>query len=366
MLFVGVDLTSAFARRPRAIDLAILNDSLSCRFAQASWPDPALVTGRDPVSLRRLLATAIGDEPEQIWALDGPQGLAAIGQKMRHSERVLGTPGKTPDTLPPAASRGRPFGDYIRSSVDLFAALLAAQPAPLLAGLGDATVTNATLYEIFPGSEWTVLAGRRLPHKTSSAGRAARRALMSGLGVRGLPTLPTADQNDALVGAYLAWCTRHAPGLVDLRGLPPIHTGGELREGYILHAARAPESQPARPADATQANERELASEPASAEAVAEEDWASSESLVLKFTDYGLVHGTCPENRWLDAGVNYTCETIAPDEPERFELKPSPTFAGGRGWTVEPKIKALLTKLGYSAPPHLGEQNAVTLRIELV
>jgi hypothetical protein len=365
MLFVGVDLTSAFARRPRAIDIAILDDDLNCRFTQAAWPDPALVTGRDSVTLRRMLSTPIGDEASQVWAIDGPQGLAAAGQKMRHCERVLGTPGKTPDVLPVAAPGGRPFGDYIRSSVDFFAALLASQPALQLAGLGGTNVINATLYEIFPGSEWTVLAGRRLPHKTSSAGRATRRTLMSGLGIRGLPTLPTADENDALVGAYLAWCTRHAPGVIDLQGLAPIHSGGELREGYILHATKALESRAVMPVDTTQAEERDLAPESAHAEAT-QDDWPSCECLVLKLTDYGLVHGTCPENRWLDVGVDYTCETIAPDAPERFRLTHALTFAGGRGWTAEPKIKALLTKLGYSTPLHLGEHNAVTLRVKLM
>ena len=359
MLFVGVDLTSAFAQQPRAIDIAVLDDHRNCRFVRANWPQTASVTGRDAVVLRSMLSVPIGNEPNQVWAIDGPQGLASAGQTMRHCERVLGTPGHTPDTLPPAAPGGRPFGDYIRSSVDLFAALLAGQPALQLAGLGAATMTNATLYEIFPGSEWVVLAGRRQPHKTSNAGRAARRSLMSRLGVHGLPTNPTADENDAVVGAYLAWCTRHAPDVVNLRGLPPNHSQGELREGYILHAAAV------MPDDAAQAQALPPTPECARTDAALEDDWASSESLTLKLTDYGLVQGTCPENGWMVPGVDYTCKTIAPDPTVGFKLTHAANFPGGRGWTSEPKVKPLLRALGYSTPAHLGEQNAVTLKVRL-
>ena len=136
MLFVGIDLTSAFSQQPRAIDIALLDDHLNCRFVRAIWPQTASVTNRDTVVLRRMLSVPIGNEPKQVWAIDGPQGLASAGQTMRHCERVLGTPGHTPDMLPPLAPGSRPFGDYIRSSVDLFAALLSGQPALQLAGLG--------------------------------------------------------------------------------------------------------------------------------------------------------------------------------------------------------------------------------------
>jgi len=365
MLFVGVDLTSAFAQQPRAIDIAVLDDHRNCRFVRANWPQTASVTGRDTVVMRSMLSVPIGNEPNQVWAIDGPQGLASAGQTMRHCERVLGTPGHTPDMLPPAAPGGRPFGDYIRSSVDLFAALLAGQPALQLAGLGAATVMNATLYEIFPGSEWVVLAGRRLPHKTSNAGRAARRSLLSRLGIQRLPTNPTADENDAVVGAYLAWCTRHAPDAANLRGLPPNHSQGELREGYILHAAGVSHAGAVMPDDAAQGQALPSTPERARTDAELEDDWASSESLTLKLTDYGLIHGTCPENSWMVSFRDYACETIAPDPPERFQLTYAADFPGGRGWTSRPKVMALFKRLGYSTPAHLGEQNAVTLKVRL-
>jgi hypothetical protein len=364
MLFVGVDLTSAFVQKPRAIDIAVLDDHLNCRLVRANWPQTAIVTGRDRIVLRRMLSGPIGNEPNQVWAIDGPQGLASAGQTMRHCERVLGTPGHTPDTLPPASPGGFPFGDYIRSSVDLFAALLSGQPALQIVGLGAATVTNATLYEIFPGSEWVVLAGRRLPLKTSNAGRAARRFLLSRLGVLGLPTNPTADENDAVVGAYLSWCTRHAPNAVNLRGLPPNRSQGEIREGYILHATGV--SHPGAVMSDDVAQTLPPAPERARTDAAIEDDWASRESLSLKLTDYGLVHGTCPENSWMVSGVDYTCETVAPNPPERFQLTHAADFPGGRGWTQRPKVMELFKRLGYSTPTRLGEQNAVTLNVKLV
>jgi hypothetical protein len=357
MKFVGIDLTSAFARKPRAIDVAILDEDRNCRFVRAQWPSPEKVTGRDPVALGKMLSVPIDSEAGQVWAIDGPQGLAAVGQKTRHCERVLGTPGHSPDMLPPAVSGRRPFGDYIRSSVDLFAALLARRPVPQLAGLGSTTLANASLYEIFPGSDWIALAGRRLPKKNTVAGRISRRALLSRLGIQGLPKTPTADENDAAVGAYLAWCTRHAPDAVCLRGLPPVYSEGELREGYILHAAGGSKAI-AMPDDYTSFD--------ATPDPAHTEDWASSESLTLKLIDYGLVHGSCPENSWMQPGSDYSCEGIGPNSSEGFQLTHSASFSGGRGWRSEPTVKELLRRLGYPVEQALSKQDPVTLRLKLL
>jgi hypothetical protein len=219
---------------------------------------------------------------------------------------------------------------------------------------------SATLFEVFPGAEWRMLAGQALPKKASAAGRAARRALMVALGIHGVPELPTADENDALVAAYLAWCARHAVSKVVLRGSPPSQDGNQLREGYILHfdsSAVVDSAQLERPE--TPARPFDVPSESN------DDDWGSSDGLVLKLIDYGVVHGACPENRWLEPGTTYSGETLGPDPVERFRLTHSPTFAGGRGWKIEPSAKQLLAKLGYSTPPHLGEVNAVTLRIHV-
>ena len=345
MFFVGVDLTSAFAQRRRSVDIAVLNNELRCQLMWTDWPDASLVTKRDSAALSNMLAKSASEAQERVLAIDGPQGLAAIGQKMRHCEKELGTPGRSPDTLPSASAGGAPFQGYIRSSVDLFAALLGATPAPTLVGLNSPSDMEATLYEVFPGAEWTVIAGCRLPKKASRIGRIARRHILASLGISGLPEVPTPDMNDAAVGAYLAWCTRHAHDRVCLRGIPPTTSEGELREGCILHAAdtldEAMESQP-------------------------EEDWASDEDLSLKLTDTGLVHFTCPENSWMIPGTDYQCETLPPAESMRFQLKHSKKFSGDGGWTVEPTVPKLLSALGYSPADNLSKENAATLRVRLV
>lgn len=229
----------------------------------------------------------------QVWALDGPQGLASPGAKVRRCEIQLRTPGRTPDVLP-AGDRSRPFQGYIRSSVDLFSGLLKCQAAFCLGGLNGLGYSAATLFEVFPGAEWTVLTGKRLRKKATQPGRSARRSLFERFGIRGLPALPTADQNDALVGAYLAWCTRHRTGMVSLVGSPAmLDDSGELREGMILHATEMAVLSSA---------EIEVAPEGdgplRSAMLEPEEHWTSGDSARILVTDTSHVHGTVPENKW--------------------------------------------------------------------
>jgi len=38
MKFVGIELTSAFAAKPRLIDIALLDDQLNARFSAVAWP----------------------------------------------------------------------------------------------------------------------------------------------------------------------------------------------------------------------------------------------------------------------------------------------------------------------------------------
>ena len=205
---------------------------------------------------------------------------------MRASERILGTPGRTPSTLPPAEETGAPFQGYIRSSIDLFAGLVSAELSWPLAGLNGVGKVEAGLWEVFLGAEWAVLAKRRLPLKTTIAGRQARRKLFDALQVT-FPSqaLPTADQNDALIGAYLAWCVHNRVSSVELVGVAPHAANGEIREGFILHAGRTlginlPATDSAVEPDAS-ASERtpEIAN-----------DWNDDQALLLMVTDYGLVH----------------------------------------------------------------------------
>ncbi len=364
MKFVGIDLTSAFAAWPRPIDIAVLDDWLNARFLEVAWPKAEAVIGRDPSFLTQMLLAQVPVGPSEriVVAIDGPQGLAAVGNTMRFCERILGTPGRTPSILPPAEESGVPFQGYIRSSVDLFAGLLGAAPPWLLVGLNGVGNIQADLWEVFPGAEWVVLAKRQLPSKTTAEGRQARRNLFEVLRVA-FPTqaLPTPDQNDALVGAYLAWCVHNRPSSVELVGVAPRTANGEIREGFILHAG---------PTLGVNLPVTELAVTPSMS--VAESppevanDWNDDRACLLMLTDCGVVHGTEPENAWLVPGQNYTVETVPPHAPLRIQLAHAATFSGGRGWRAVPTTRNILAQLGYPRPQHLTRHNAVTLRVVVI
>ena len=361
MKFVGIDLTSAFAASPRPNDIAVLDDRLNVRFFALAWPRAELVIGRDPSFLTQMLQAQVplGPSERMVVAIDGPQGLATVGNTMRACERTLGTPGRTPSNLPPAEEAGLPFQGYIRSSIDLFAGLVGAAPPWLLAGLGGIGNVEAGLWEVFPGAEWVVLAGRRLPLKTTVPGRQARRNLFEALQVA-FPTqaLPTADENDALVGAYLAWCVHNRPASVELVGVAPGMAGGELREGFILHAHPNLDIGPPVTEAAVTPSTSTAEREPEAAN-----DWNDDRALLLMLTDYGVVHGTEPENAWLVFGQDYTVETVPPHAPLRIQLVHAATFSGGRGWRAVPTTRNILVQLGYPTPQHLTRENAVTVRV---
>jgi hypothetical protein len=362
--FVGIDLTSAFAAVPRPIDIAVLDDRLNVRFLQVKWPEAKIVEGRDPSFLTRMLPRRVplGPDERMVVAIDGPQGLVTAGNSMRVCERVLGTPGRTPSDLPPAEERGAPFQGYIRSSVDLFAGLVGAPTSWPLAGLTGVGNAEAALWEIFPGAEWVILATRRLASKTTIAGRQERRNLLESLGVT-FPTqsLPTADQHDALVGAYLAWCVHNRPLSVKLVGVAPHTADGQIREGFILHAdpglginLPVTEAGPVPSAHITDREPEVLT------------DRNDDHACLLTLTDYGLVHGTEPGNIWLIPGQDYTVETVTPHKHLRIQLVHAANFPGGRGWRATPTIHIILAELGYPTPQALARQNAVTLRVVII
>jgi hypothetical protein len=364
MKFVGFDLTSAFAVAPRPIDIAVLDERLNVRFLTLAWPNAEAVIGRDPSFLTQMLRKQVPVGPTEriVVAIDGPQGLATAGNTMRACERILGTPGHTPDTLPPAEEAGVPFQGYIRSSIDLFAGLCRATSPWALAGLNGVGNIDANLWEVFPGAEWVVLAGRRLPLKTSIAGREERRDLLKDLQVV-YPTqaLPTADQNDALAGAYLTWCVHNRLTSVEVIGSAPYTTDDEIREGFILHAGHGlgvnlPLTEPS---VALSMSVAEHPPEDAN-------DWNDDHAYLLMLTDYGLVHGTEPENAWLVPGHDYTVRTVPPHAPLQIELAHAANFSGGRGWRAVPTTRNVLAQLGYPMPDHLARQNAVTLRVVVI
>jgi Protein of unknown function (DUF429) len=364
MKFVGVDLTSAFARRPRLIDIAILDDSLAATFDLAAWPQMPLVIQRDSSALSKMILGRVGLAPGEraVLAVDGPQGLAAPDEKMRSCERILGTPGRTPPQLPPPEETGAPFQGYIRSSIDLFAALTAGAPRHLLAGTSGVPDTEASLWEVYPGAEWTVLASHRLALKSTPQGREERWQLFRRLGVAFPPgaPLPTADQLDALIGAYLAWCVHHRPAAVESVGVPPVRNG-EIREGVILHATkRIREGGHIVDFNGTDSVPGDAVAELPLTESKGS-DWNDDRPLHLMLTDYNVVHGTEPENAWLVPGTDYVLETAPPDKLIRLNLTHSATFPGGRGWLASPSVKTALRRLGYPTPARLGRANAATL-----
>ncbi len=245
--YLGADLTSAFSKDPRPIDVALLcptNQELLLQFAQANWPSPAEVLERSP-ALEKLLTSPFSltvTQNDLAMALDGPQGLATLQSEMRQCEQQLGAAGKTPDELPSHLSKA-PFQNYIRSSLDLFAALV--KSGARLAGLTiDAQTWN--LFEIYPGAEWRVLAeGATLKGKDTVEGRAQRMALLQKHGIKfpsGLSQSnpPTSDQNDAAIGALLIYWFFNEPDRVALIGVAPKLNAGNIIEGYILHAVNSP------------------------------------------------------------------------------------------------------------------------------
>lgn len=336
------------------------------------WPAPDLLTQRDGAAMLRLIwqSADIEEGEEMVTALDGPQGLSEPGQIMRACERLLGTNGHTPPDLPPPME-GSPvhMGGYLRSSLDLFGALADLEDL-YLAGLDPNITLAANLFEIFPGAEWTVLAARRLLRKSTVEGRQERRDVLEAAGLI-FPDdlgLPTPDQNDAAVGAYLLKCSRDDPARVRLVGAAPRFDGVQLREGLILHANAAVE-RPVREIVGTP-----LPTEPGSAgdpvpivtpcELGSGDEWnAEDDRGRVFFTDNALVWGTRPENRWLSAGRNYVCTGSGPTGAVQFTLTFAPTVSAP-AWTVEPHIKLLLRQLGFAPPRHLRSATGISVFVE--
>ena len=223
--YVGADLTDRYSKACRHIDVCGLssdgNNTLAASFWFWQWDAGP---GRPDVS-------KISSELKATRAamFDGPQGLATKGRDLRVCERQSAAVGKTGDSLP---SLTRPFAGFIRSSLDIFAALRQAgveiSPARFLGGVS----------EVYPGHIWMILAGRRaLPNKSTEQGRIGRKSILEALGVAGLPPLPTHDQNDACVAALMAASADgRVPGLNTIAIGDPlsIDPDGTLREGVMV------------------------------------------------------------------------------------------------------------------------------------
>lgn len=232
---MGWDLSDPFARRPRPVDVATVDARGRVRFDERRWPEVA----RGGVLEVEALAAAFPVGTEDVVVVDGPQALAQPGASVREAERLLRAPGRTPGVLP---TPGPPFCGFVRGSVLLFAALRKVGVLEML-DVDTPRVDRARLFEAFPGATWRQLAGRRpaLEKKDSPAGRARRRELLESRGLRfPVGELPTHDQLDAALCAWLAWMTRHAPERVQAVGIPLwVDSEGWLREGRILDVVPA-------------------------------------------------------------------------------------------------------------------------------
>jgi hypothetical protein len=110
-LFLGLDLTDAFAAQPRPIDVAGLDSNAgTVAFTTFNWP----VGGGDAITAEWVegeLRRIVGDLAQQLeirrpeladvtFIVDGPQGLATTGNDVRQAEIELRAPGRTPSDLP--------------------------------------------------------------------------------------------------------------------------------------------------------------------------------------------------------------------------------------------------------------------------
>lgn len=221
--YLGVDLSSRYGAKPRAIDVCGLTPSpaggFDATFWHWSWDAPD----------QELDLRAIADELRRARSVmvDGPHALAAKGRRIRSCERLCRTAGKTPDRVPAADV---PYGTFIRSAVEWFAALHG-QGIPVSPPGGINGVS-----EFYPAETWVRLSQRRLPTKTSAVGRKVRTDLLRRMGVR-LPLRfePTHDALDACVGAVLAAAADgRVPGVgAQAHGLALQIQGNTLREGPI-------------------------------------------------------------------------------------------------------------------------------------
>lgn len=228
MRFVGWDLSDPFSRRLRPVDVAVVETHGQVRFDERRWP----ALDRSGRLDGEALAAAFPVAPDEVLVVDGPQALARPGALVREAERLLRAPGRTPDVLPVP---GKPFCGFVRGSVLLFAALR--KPGRLeLLDVDVSEVGQARLYEAFPGATWRRLGEGRLAKKDSPEGRAQRRERLEAAGLRFPPgALPTHDQLDAALCAWLGWLTRSSPQHVHAVGTPLwVDPDGWLREGRIL------------------------------------------------------------------------------------------------------------------------------------
>ncbi len=219
--YLGVDVTDRFSNARRRMDvcgLKITGKDIIAYFWTWTWDSG------DRIDVSAVLPEV---RVARSVMLDAPRGLAQAGYSIRSSEKKLAAAGKTGDVRPPLT---QPYGGFIGSSLDLFAAFH-------FAGLAVSPSSMLGICEVYPAAIWTRL-GRRIPNKHRLAGREARVAILQVLGVT-LPTaVPTHDQLDACAAALVgAAADDQIPGMKVISVGDPVwwdDTHKCLREGPIL------------------------------------------------------------------------------------------------------------------------------------
>ncbi len=258
-LFVGIDLSDAYAMTPRKVDVARLNAQTGqIVFSQFEWPTEGAGWA---VEVARVVGSLGHDKAAFI--VDGPQALARVQNNTRLVERYLRTPGHTPWQVPDPGVG--PFAGFIKTSIKCFSALVDA--GFNLAELGNAE-NSANLFEAYPGAVWPLWhrCAQRLQKKSTFTGRKQRRAILEAVGCdfdRAGELTP--DQLDAGVCAALGWrfFFPNADWRVELfpPPTPPVEQNlavfrdpnGILREGRMLmpqiaSPVKRPAANPLQPA----------------------------------------------------------------------------------------------------------------------
>lgn len=216
--FLGADLTDPSARKPRPATVATMDRWRRVQFH--TWTFDASATELIPEEIKR---------ESFVLAIDGPQGLAGAGRRIRQAEEILNTAGKCGPRLP---TPGKPYGGFITGSVRLFSALQESG----FGLLGLVPHDRVDLLETYPADLWKKWAGRRIAPKTSPSGRRNRYDILRGFGLE-LPLAPDVITHDALDAAACAllaylWATDKARTFGTAPALDP--SINLIREGFIV------------------------------------------------------------------------------------------------------------------------------------
>jgi hypothetical protein len=230
-LFIGLDLTDPTAAKKRPCDIAVLDADLVCSFHRWSYAEDG-----HGIIPSRALGRGF------ILAIDGPQGLAGDPDAiMRESERLVNAPGHSPHDLP---TDGRPYAGFITGSVKLFHRLVTSGSRFRLLGMDGIGPSEANLLEVFPGGAWRIVADTPLPPKRTVDGRKARYEILQQLGLQ-FPSeaLPTNDELDAAMAAWVARCYDDGQSRAEGRAPELDAAAGVVREGYVVQPELIPEEQ---------------------------------------------------------------------------------------------------------------------------